>query len=248
MKLVFPKANRSSAKVPRSSSGWCERALISSTTAWSTLWAPAPHIGAPPSTRWSTSSRASPRHAPASCHRHLCRRCLGLFQSCDDKSSKNDLLSKVEDMVRSVSPMINEPHLQAMPMVYYPAQYIPADEVLVRVPRQLAQGNSGSFLSQICSWWNTFVTISSPQGPLRPVRQSDFAADQEASADTAYGAAPVTCNILHLRHHDSIELNMLICLESDHWVDILLRLLDVSCHSIKLKLKQLQQLCHGKRN
>ena len=63
----------------------------------------APHIGAPPSTRWSTSSRASPRHAPASCHRHLCRRCLGLFQSCDDKSSKNDLLSKVEDMVRSVS-------------------------------------------------------------------------------------------------------------------------------------------------
>ena len=31
MKLVFPKANRSSAKVPRSSSGWCERALISST-------------------------------------------------------------------------------------------------------------------------------------------------------------------------------------------------------------------------
>ena len=140
-------------------------------------------------------------------------------------------------------------HLQAMPMVYYPAQYIPADEVLVRVPRQLAQGNSAcSLLSQICSWWNTFVTISSPQGPLRPVRQSDFAADQEASADTAYGAAPVTCNILHLRHHDSIELNMLICLESDHWVDILLRLLDVFCHSIKLKLKQLQQLCHGKRN
>merc|ERR1712141_106572 len=56
----------------------------------------------------------------------------------------------------------------AMPMVYYPAQYIPADEVLVRVPRQLGQ-----------------------QGPLRPVRQSDFAAEQEASADTAYGAAPV---------------------------------------------------------
>ena len=111
LKLVFPKANRSSAKAPRSSSGWCERALISSTTAWSTLWAPAPHIGAPPSTRWSTSSRASPRHAPASCHRHLCRRCLGLFQSCDDKSSKNDLLSKVEDLVRSGSPMINEPHL-----------------------------------------------------------------------------------------------------------------------------------------
>merc|ERR1712203_749913 len=55
----------------------------------------------------------------------------------------------------------------AMPMAYYPAQYIPADEVLVRVPRQLAQG------------------------PLRPVRQSDFAADQDASADTAYGAAPV---------------------------------------------------------
>merc|ERR1711944_173170 len=25
----------------------------------------------------------------------------------------------------------------AMPMVYYPAQYIPADEVLVRMPRQL---------------------------------------------------------------------------------------------------------------
>merc|ERR1712037_321573 len=57
----------------------------------------------------------------------------------------------------------------AMPMVYYPAQYIPADEVLVRMPRQLPQGL---------------------QGPLRPVRQSDFAADQEASADTAYGAAP----------------------------------------------------------
>merc|ERR1712110_1407960 len=56
----------------------------------------------------------------------------------------------------------------AMPMVYYPAQYIPADELLVRVPRQLGL-----------------------QGPLRPVRQSDFAADQEASADTAYGAAPV---------------------------------------------------------
>ena len=62
-------------------------------------------------------------------------------------------------------------------MVYYPAQYIPADEVLVRMPRQLPQGL---------------------QGPLRPVRQSDFAADQEASADTAYGAAPVSCNILHL--------------------------------------------------
>merc|ERR1712045_944278 len=58
----------------------------------------------------------------------------------------------------------------AMPMVYYPAQYIPADEVLVRMPRQLPGGL---------------------QGPLRPVRQSDFAADQEASADTAYGAAPV---------------------------------------------------------
>merc|ERR1712179_40242 len=58
----------------------------------------------------------------------------------------------------------------AVPMVYYPAQYIPADEVLVRMPRQLPQGL---------------------QGPLRPVRQSDFAADQEASADTAYGAAPV---------------------------------------------------------
>ena len=96
MKLVFPKANRSSAKVPRSSSGWCERALISSTTAWSTLWAPAPHIGAPPSTRWSTSSRASPRHAPASCHRHLCRRCLGLFQSCDDKSSKMTFCQKLK--------------------------------------------------------------------------------------------------------------------------------------------------------
>ena len=74
------------------------------------------------------------------------------FKSCDDRSSKNYLLSKLEDMVRSVSPMINEPHLQAMPMVYYPAQYIPADEVLVRVPRQLAPGNSGSSLSQICSW------------------------------------------------------------------------------------------------
>merc|ERR1712223_260714 len=58
----------------------------------------------------------------------------------------------------------------AMPMVYYPAQYIPADEVLVLVPRQLPQGL---------------------QGPLRPIRQRDFAADQEAAADTAYGAAPV---------------------------------------------------------
>merc|ERR1712072_1429964 len=58
--------------------------------------------------------------------------------------------------------------VSAMPMGYYPAQYIPVDEALVRVPRQLGQ-----------------------QGPLRPVRQSDFAADQEASADTAYGAAPV---------------------------------------------------------
>ena len=63
-------------------------------------------------------------------------------------------------------------------MVYYPAQYIPADEVLVRVPRQLGPGG--------------------PQGPLRPIRQSDFAADQEASADTAYGAAPVSYNILDL--------------------------------------------------
>ena len=70
-----------------------------------------------------------------------------------------------------------------MPMVYYPAQYIPADEVLVRVPRQLGQQGL--------------------QGPLRPVRQSDFAADQEASADTAYGAAPVSYNILHLKHFGS---------------------------------------------
>ena len=68
-------------------------------------------------------------------------------------------------------------------MVYYPAQYIPADEVLVRVPRQLGQ-----------------------QGPLRPVRQSDFAADQEASADTAYGAAPVSCNIPHLKHSASKKI------------------------------------------
>ena len=65
-----------------------------------------------------------------------------------------------------------------MPMVYYPAQYIPADEVLVRMPRQLPGGL---------------------QGPLRPVRQSDFAADQEASADTAYGAAPVGFNIFDLK-------------------------------------------------
>ena len=69
-----------------------------------------------------------------------------------------------------------------MPMVYYPAQYIPADEVLVRMPRQLPGGL---------------------QGPLRPVRQSDFAADQEASADTAYGAAPVSYNILHLKQFRS---------------------------------------------
>ena len=68
-------------------------------------------------------------------------------------------------MVRSVSPMFNDPHLQAMPMVYYPAQYIPADEVLVRVPRQLAQGSSGSLMFQICSCWNTFVTTSSLKAP-----------------------------------------------------------------------------------
>merc|ERR1712180_162923 len=49
----------------------------------------------------------------------------------------------------------------AMPYTYYPAQYIPADEMLVRVPRQVAR----------------------PQAP--------YIADQEASADTAYGAAPV---------------------------------------------------------
>ena len=67
-----------------------------------------------------------------------------------------------------------------MPMVYYPAQYIPADEVLVRVPRQLGPGG--------------------PQGPLRPIRQSDYEADQEASADTAYGAAPVSYNILDLKY------------------------------------------------
>merc|ERR1712088_962349 len=51
----------------------------------------------------------------------------------------------------------------AMPMVYYPAQYIPADEVLVRMPRQLPGGL---------------------QGPLRPVRQSAFAAGQETSRFT----------------------------------------------------------------
>merc|ERR1711962_1705180 len=49
----------------------------------------------------------------------------------------------------------------AMPYSYYPAQYIPADEMLVRVPRQVAR----------------------PQAP--------YIADQEASADTAYGVAPV---------------------------------------------------------
>ena len=49
-------------------------------------------------------------------------------------------------------------------MVYYPAQYIPADEVLVRVPRQLAQGNSGSLLSQI------YVVAETPllQPPISP--------------------------------------------------------------------------------
>ena len=73
------------------------------------------------------------------------------FNHVMTKVKKNDLLSQVEDMVRSVSPMFNDPHLQAMPMVYYPAQYIPADEVLVRVPRQLAQGSTGSLLFQICS-------------------------------------------------------------------------------------------------
>ena len=56
-------------------------------------------------------------------------------------------------------------------MVYYPAQYIPADEVLVRVPRQLAQGKSGSLLSQICSCWNTYVTTSCL--PKAPWDQSD---------------------------------------------------------------------------
>ena len=59
--------------------------------------------------------------------------------------------------------------LQAMPYTYVPAQYIPADEVLVRVPRQLV-------------------------GVLnRPVRQDQgYAPDQETAADTAYGAAPVS--------------------------------------------------------
>jgi hypothetical protein len=57
---------------------------------------------------------------------------------------------------------------QAMPYTYVPAQYIPADEMLVRVPRQLL-------------------------GPVRRQGQAQdqFAQDQEASADTAYGAAPV---------------------------------------------------------
>merc|ERR1719382_1426886 len=56
----------------------------------------------------------------------------------------------------------------AMPYTYVPAQYIPADEVLVRVPRQLMGGLN------------------------RPVRQDQgYAPDQETAADTAYGAAPV---------------------------------------------------------
>ena len=101
MKLVFPKPTGAQPRFP-------DQAQVDVSAL---LYLPpcvlhAPHIGAPPSTRWSTSSRASPRHAPASCHRHLCRRCLGLFQSCDDKSSKNYLLSKVEDMESSLSPMI----------------------------------------------------------------------------------------------------------------------------------------------
>ena len=61
------------------------------------------------------------------------------------------------------------PPCQAMPYDYYPAQYLPADEVLVRVPRQLAAGGGR---------------------PLRDTVQQY--ADQDASADTAYGAAPVS--------------------------------------------------------
>merc|ERR1712180_141068 len=53
----------------------------------------------------------------------------------------------------------------AVPLTYYPAQYIPSDEMLVRVPRQVGPG------------------------PLGPSRR-EFQADQQASADTSYGAPP----------------------------------------------------------
>ena len=91
MKLVFPKPTGAQPRFP-------DQAQVDVSAL---LYLPpcvlhAPHIGAPPSTRWSTSSRASPRHAPASCHRHLCRRCLGLFQSCDDKSSKMTFCQKLK--------------------------------------------------------------------------------------------------------------------------------------------------------
>ena len=106
MKLVFPKPTGAQPRFPDQAQVDVSALLYLPPPPDPPCVLHAPHIGAPPSTRWSTSSRASPRHAPASCHRHLCRRCLGLFQSCDDKSSKNYLLSKVEDMESSLSPMI----------------------------------------------------------------------------------------------------------------------------------------------
>ena len=61
---------------------------------------------------------------------------------------------------------------QAMPYTYVPAQYIPANEMLVRVPRQLTQGPDGA--------------------PRRnPYAQDRAGLDQDTAADAAYGAAPV---------------------------------------------------------
>merc|ERR1711971_866968 len=48
----------------------------------------------------------------------------------------------------------------AMPMVYYPAQYIPADEVLVRMPRQLPRGLRGH-----CIWRCTGGPCQDPDLP-----------------------------------------------------------------------------------
>ena len=62
-----------------------------------------------------------------------------------------------------------------MPYTYVPAQYIPADEMLVRMPRQLAQGQDRAMQGQ----------------PMR-FAQDRSGLDQDTAADTPYGAAPVS--------------------------------------------------------
>ena len=61
-----------------------------------------------------------------------------------------------------------------MPYTYVPAQYIPANEMLVRMPRQL-------------------------QGPDRarpnPFAQDRSGLDQDTAADASYGAAPVSSTL-----------------------------------------------------